>query len=126
MKKASAALALLAALVCLSAWNIRHLDTFTRELEMRVERSRQFWLAGDAAGAEEELSRALALWYGAEGYTHVFLRHAEADSVTDAFFDIFAALEQEDKSSAGAEYDRLTAHLDCIDSMEHVTWKSVF
>lgn len=126
MKKAFAALALLGVLFGVSVWNIRYLDRLTDTLEGHLERSRQLWLAGDLPGADLALHDALDLWYGAEGYTHVFIRHSEVNDVTDAFYDVFAALSGEDTSAAGAQYDRLTAHLESIDTMEHATLKSVF
>ena len=126
MRKAMAALALLALLAGVSLWNIRYLDRLTGELEGHIERSRALCLQGDTAGAVRALTDALDLWYGAEGYTHVFIRHAEVNDVTDAFFDVFAALSEADAAAADSQYDRLTAHLDSIDTMEHVTLKSVF
>ena len=126
MKKAVAALVLLGLLSGISVWNIRTLDTLTAEMESHIEHSRLCRREGNLPGAEQALSRALSLWYDAEGYTHVFLRHPEVNDVTDAFFDVFAALSGEDTAAADSQYDRLEAHLDSIDAMEHVTWKSVF
>ena len=126
MRKAAAALALLLLLAGVSVWNIRYLDGLTGELEGRIERSRQLWSQGDMVGARCALDEALTIWYGAEGYTHVFIRHGEVNDVTDAFYDVYAALSGEDTDAAGSQYDRLEAHLDSIDTMEHVTWKSVF
>ena len=126
MKKAVAALALLGILSGISLWNIRTLDSLTARLETHIERSRQCRQAGDLPGAEQALQEALTLWYEAEDYTHVFIRHPEVNDVTDAFFDVFAALSGEDTAAADSQYDRLEAHLDSIDTMEHVTLKSVF
>lgn len=126
MKKAVAALALLGLLSGISVWNIRTLDALTAEMEVHIERSRICRREGDLPGAERALSQALSLWYDAERYTHVFLRHPEVNDVTDAFFDVSAALSGEDTAAAESQYDRLEAHLDSIDAMEHVTWKSVF
>ena len=126
MKKAAAALVLLVMLAGASVWNIRYLDALTDRIEKQVELSRSLWADGDARAAAEALDGALDIWFGAEGYTHVFIRHAEVNDVTDAFFDVYAALTAEDASSAGSQYDRLRAHLESIDSMEHVTLKSVF
>ena len=126
MRKAAAALVLLGLLTGVSAWNVRYLDSLTDTLEADIERSRILWQAGDVSGACKALDDALSIWYGAEGYTHVFIRHSEVNDVTDAFFDVFAALSGDDTAAAGSQYDRLEAHLDSIDTMEHVTWKSVF
>ena len=126
MKKAVIALVLLGLLAGVSLYNIRYLDRFTSRMEAQVQRSRACWVLGDTSGAIRELSLALADWYGSESYTHVFIRHSEVNDVTDAFYDVFAALSGEDAASAGSQYDRLIAHLDSIDTMEHITVKSVF
>ena len=109
-----------------SIWNIRYLDNLTVRLESQIEQSRSYWSDGNMDRAEEALRSALEDWHGEEGYTHIFIRHAEVDAVTDAFYNVMAALTGEDAASAGSEYDRLTAHIRSIDSMEHVTVKSVF
>ena len=126
MKKALLALALLGGMLFVSVWNMHHLDAFTDQLENTLVRSRARWELGDAEGASALAEQALNDWFDAESYTHVFIRHAEVDSATDAFYDLLAALSDEDTSSAGRAYERVIAHLHMIDAMEHVTLKSVF
>ena len=126
MKKAGLALALLGALLCVSLWNVHHLDAFTDALENSLLRSRQCWEQGDPQQAAVLAQEALYDWFAAEGYTHVFLRHAEVDGATNAFYDLLAALSGEDTAAAGREYERVISHLHQIDAMEHVTWKSIF
>ena len=126
MKKALFAAVLMLGMLALSLWNIHHLDTFTDRLEGTLERSRERWAEGDAEGAAVLAELALSDWFVAEGYTHVFIRHSEVDSATDAFYDLLSALSGEDTAATGRAYDRLEAHLESIDTMEHVTFKSVF
>ena len=125
MKKAAAAMALMAFMIGASVWNIRYINSFTDTLIGQIELSRSMWAAGDAPAAQEALESALDRWFAAEAYTHVFIRHAEVNDVTDAFYDVFAALNSDD-SAADSQYDRLEAHLRSINDMEHVTVKSVF
>ncbi len=125
MKKAAAAAALMLVMIGASAWNIRFIDGFTDSLIEQIELSRTQWASGNTQSAEETLEYALDRWFGAETYTHVFIRHAEVNDVTDAFFDVFAALSGGD-GAADSQYDRLEAHLRSIDDMEHVTIRSVF
>lgn len=125
MKKAAAAGALMLVMIGASAWNIRFIDGFADSLIEQIELSRAQWASGNTQSAEETLEHALDRWFGAETYTHVFIRHAEVNDVTDAFFDVFAALNSGD-GAAGSQYDRLEAHLRSIDDMEHVTIRSVF
>lgn len=126
MKKAVLAGLLMLAMLGVSVWNTRHLDVFTDELKTTLERSRALWSDGDAPGASALAEQALTDWFAAEGYTHIFIRHSEVDSATDAFYDLLSALSGEDASTAGRAFDRLEAHLESIDTMEHVTVKSVF
>ena len=126
MKKTVGAGILLLLLLGASIWNIWYIDHLTGRLEAQIERSRSFWAANDMDSARDALNDALDDWHGAENYTHIFIRHAEVDAVTDAFYDALSALSGEDTATAGSEFDRLEAHLQSIDSMEHVTVKSVF
>ena len=125
MKKALLALFLMLTLLGASLWNVRHLDAFTDELTASLENSRACWERGETPAAVLLAEEALGEWFSAEGYTHVFIRHAEVDGVTDAFYDLLAALGEDD-SAVGRAYDRLEARLHMIDAMEHVTVKSVF
>ena len=126
MKKAVGAGILLLAMVALSAWNVRYLDAFTEEIEDKLALSRACWSAGDTDTAAALTEEALSDWLAGAPYTHVFIRHAEVDAATDAFYELLAVLDAEDNAGAGRTFERLTAHLESIDGMEHVTAKSVF
>lgn len=126
MKKAILAGALMLGMLGLSVWNICHLDAFTDELEVTLELSRALWAEGDAEQAAVLAEQALSDWFAAEGYTHIFIRHAEVDSATNAFYELLTILSSEDVAAAGHAYDQLESHLRLIDAMEHVTVKSVF
>ena len=126
MKKAVLAGAIMLSMLALSLWNTHHLDAFTDDLVAILERSRTCWAAGDAQGAAALADQALSSWFAAENYTHIFIRHAEVDSATDAFYSLLAALSGEDIAAAGRAYERVIAHLHMIDAMEHLTLKSVF
>jgi len=125
MKKALGALVLVAVLFGAAVWNVRHVHRFTGELTRQVETARTLWSRGDDQGALSQLYGALEDWHAGENYTHVFIRHAETDAVTDAFYDAAAAIAN-GETGAGCALDRLEAHLRSIDSMEHVTLRSVF
>lgn len=125
MKKAVTAGLLLLAMVAASGWNVRFLDDFTDAMVGTLERSRECWAAGDVKKAAALAESVLEDWLDAAPYTHIFIRHAEVDAATDAFYDLLAALEGDD-GPAGRIYDRLEAHLGSIDDMEHVTVRSVF
>ncbi len=126
MKKAAAAGALLALLFLAAGWNIRYVDALTGEMLARVEQSRSFCREQNLSAARAALGDAMSYWQDRETYTHIFIRHAELDGVSDAFYDVLAELESGEADAAEAAYGRLEAHLRCIDDTEQVTLGSVF
>lgn len=126
MKKGVFALLALALLFSLSLWNIRHLDRLTADMESDIDQSRTYCESGNFSAAEASLRSALQTWTDAEGYTHVFIRHAEVDAASDAFFEALTALRCRDEDETLGALDKLLYHLHSIDTMEHVTLKAVF
>lgn len=82
--------------------------------------------AGQFELAEQELENAAQDWLGADGYTHIFIRHSEIDSTTDAFFELMSDVRSGDAQSASGAYEKLAAHLDSLYTMERVTLGSIF
>ena len=126
MKREIAALLLLAAMCFASFWSVGRTDSLKDEVEQHLALSEKALRADDRERAETELEAALRVWRAGEGYSHVFLRHAEIDAVSDAFFALRQGLRAGDGIELGAAYDQLRYHLDCIASMEHVSPGSVF
>ncbi len=126
MKRELGALLLLAALFGVSLWSIRRTDRLTDEVETHLELSEKALRADDRETAEAELEAALRVWQADKRYAHVFLRHAEIDSISDAFFALQQGLRGGDGAELGAAYDLLRYHLECVDSMEHISPGSVF
>ncbi len=126
MKKAVFAAALLLLLLLLSMWNLHRIDALTDSLEQRAESVQRLWRAGDFDTAATVLEGAVDTWCAADGYTHIFIRHAEIDAASDAFYELLGHVYSEDAPAAEAGLQKLLYHLDSIDSMEHVTFKSVF
>ena len=126
MKRELFAALLLAGLFAAALWSIGAMDRLRDEVEAHLERSEKAAVAGDYRRAEDELEAALRIWRGADGYTHVFIRHAEIDSTTDAFFETLRGLRARDGRELTASYDLLRHHLGCIDAMEHISLGSVF
>ena len=117
MKREIGALLLLAVLFGVSLWSIRRTDRLTDEVEKHLELSEKALRADDRETAETELAAALRVWQADRRYAHVFLRHAEIDSISDAFFALQQGLRGGDGAELGAAYDLLRYHLECIDSM---------
>ena len=126
MKREIGALLLLAALIGLSLWSIRRTDRLTEEVEQHLALSEKALRADDRDRASAELEAAERVWHASEHFTHVFLRHPELDGISDAFFTLRQGLDAGDGIELAAAYDLLRYHLECVDSMEHISPGSVF
>ena len=103
-------------LLAIGSWfNLNYLREFTA-----------YCYAGRFDLAEEVLSKAADEWLGTDGYTHIFIRHSEIDSTTDAFFELMSDVRSGDAESAAGSYEKLLAHLSSLYTMERVTLGSIF
>ena len=125
-KREFAAAAVLVLLAAVSVWNLKAADDLTERLMISLERSQECSQALDMRGAEKYLDKALELWLKADGYTHIFIRHSEIDSTSDAFFELKESISGGDITAAKAAYEKLMYHLESIDSMEHPSFGSIF
>lgn len=125
MKKEVIAGAVLTLLIALSAWNIYSIDALTDNIGDSLRMSQALSDIGDFDSAKIELDKGLRLWLNADGYTHIFLRHPEIDSTTDAFYELQELLLDGGGDGCAAAYDKLRYHLESIRSMEHISIGSV-
>lgn len=126
MKRLITAAALLLLLIFASVWNIRRVDALTGELETLLARSEQAALDGSYELARGIASEALARWLASDSYTHIFIRHSEIDSTSDAFYELLGQVAEGDGDGLPSAYAKLIYHLDSIASMEHVSIGSIF
>jgi len=126
MKKEVAAAALLIALIAASLFNVGWLDRFVGGISDCLELSRECMEAGDFKEAENQLLLAIETWTGADGYTHIFIRHSEINSTTDAFFEALSDVVSEDGKSAVGSFGKLNAQLKSITGIEHPKLGSIF
>ena len=126
MKRELAAGFLLLLLFAGAALNIRHADALTEELIVSLNRSEHAAARGDFEGALTAYANALTLWKENENYAAVFLRHADIDTASDAFYQLEAVLRQEDERSFPAVYAQLRRRLQVIDRMEQLSLGAVF
>jgi hypothetical protein len=122
MKRELFAAALLLALF-LGAWlNIRAVDKLSNELIQSVDESEEAYNAGDTVRATAAMEQALLRWIDADSYTHIFIRHSEIDSTSDAFYELQQALHDsilDPDSDCSAAYGKLRYHIRSIQQMEH-------
>lgn len=126
MKKEFAAAALLLALIAAAIYNIHWLDGFIGGICGDLALSRTRMVAEDFAGAEDFLSDAIDKWMDAEDYTHIFIRHSEINSTTDAFYEALGDVVSHDAAAASGSFGKLSAQLESITGIEHIRFGSVF
>ena len=126
MKRELAAAGLLLLLFLAAGWNIRHADFLTDQIGLNLTRSEHAAQRGEFALARTAAENALSLWRSARGYTSVFLRHPDLDSVADAFYDLQELLQKEDRKALDAGYARLRYRLETLDWMEHLSPGTLF
>ena len=126
MKREICALLLLAALIAVSAWDIRRADALIDEIKEHVALSEKAVRAGDKKYASEQLEAAFRIWLAAETYTQTMLRHTELDGTSDSFYAAMRELDTGEIRAIHAVYDQLRYHLDSIAGMEHPNWGTIF
>lgn len=125
MKRELAAIAILVLLIAGSWLNLRYLDSLTETLEEKLLLSQNAAEIGNMDIAEEALTDALDIWLNADGYTHIFIRHSEIDTISDAFYELYDALLSGENDSLEAAYGKLIYHLDSVTEIEHLSLRSI-
>ena len=126
MKKELCAAGLLLALLLSAFGNFFYLSALSDRIGRHLDSSAAALQAEDTDTARMEMHLALKIWLSADGYTHVFLRHSEIDSTSDAFYDVLECLQSPDTDGTAAAMEKLRYHLDSIVSMERPTLRSIF
>lgn len=125
MKKEKIAAGIILILLVGAVINVLYLRRFSGDIIEQIQSSQTYCAQEDYDTAELKLRSALNIWLEADGYTHIFIRHSEVDSTSDAFYDALSCLVAHDQDGAVSAYEKLLYHIDSIVSMEHVTFKSV-
>ena len=124
-RKEFAAASILCVLLAFSLWNIGTVDKLTDEIILCLAKSQSCAEKLDIKGAGKNLDEGLELWLKADGYTHIFIRHSEIDSTTDAFYELRQLIAQGDPAELRPAYEKLRYHLESIDTMEHPSLGSI-
>ncbi|MDO4816189.1 MAG: DUF4363 family protein [Bacillota bacterium] len=106
--------------------NISCNDKMVYSLEDEVKAAMESAIDGDFDNAKSQLDTAAEHWLSLDGYTHIFIRHSEIDSVTDAFFNLKSTIYEEEAGACEGAYGQLMAHLESIRTMEHIRFGSIF
>ncbi len=126
MKRELAAALLLGLLIAGAGLNIARTDQLTNLVAFSLTRAENAAAEGDFKTAILNFENGLSVWQDAKPYVSVFLRHADVDAASDAFYELQQSLLQRDRTALPAAFAKLRYHLDCIDYMEHPSAGTIF
>lgn len=126
MKKMYIGILILVILLSSALYNVHYLEKKIGVLLNDISVTQGLAEAGDFDGAAEMLRQTLNSWNAMDGYTHIFIRHSETDSTSDAFFEYMSDLCAQDAGSAKGSCEALKHHLISIVTMEQVSIGSIF
>lgn len=126
MNREICAYLLLLALFLGSLYNIHVMDTKIGSLRTEAEKAYESAQNGDFEDAERQLRSAADRWLDMDEYTHIFIRHTEIDSATDAFFDMLSDIGSKDAEGVEGSHRKLDAHLQSLITIEHLSFGSIF
>ena len=126
MRKELAAAIILALLLTGVMVNIRVASNIILGLKEDVTAAYQSAEKGDFDRAKPQLDAAIEHWMSLDGYTHIFIRHCEINSTTQAYFQLKSDIYAEDMGAAKGSYGLLMATLDSLMTMEQLSLGSIF
>ena len=126
MKKESAAAVILALLFIGVLVNIKVAGNIILSLEEDVTAAYESAEKGDFDRAKPQLDAAVEHWMSLDGYTHIFIRHSEINSTTEAYFQLKSDIYAEDMGAVEGSYGLLMDTLDSLMTMEQLSLGSIF
>ena len=126
MRKELAAAIILALLLTGVMVNIRVASNIILGLKEDVTAAYQSAEKGDFDRAKPQLDAAIEHWMSLDGYTHIFIRHCEINSTTQAYFQLKSDIYAEDMGAVEGSYGLLMATLDSLMTMEQLSLGSIF
>lgn len=126
MRKELAAAIILALLLTGVMVNIRVASNIILGLKEDVTAAYQSAEKGDFDRAKPQLDAAVEHWMSLDGYTHIFIRHSEINSTTEAYFQLKSDIYAEDMGAVEGSYGLLMATLDSLMTMEQLSLGSIF
>lgn len=102
--------------------NERIVSSLINEVDMSYENLKN----GNEDKAMQQLDTAIEHWLNLDGYTHIFIRHSEINSTTDAFYGFRSDVGSGDADAANGSYGLLKETLLSLMTMEQISLGSVF
>ncbi len=106
--------------------NIRINERIVSSLINEVDMSYENLKNGNEDKAMQLLDTAIEHWLNLDGYTHIFIRHSEINSTTDAFYGFRSDVGSGDADAANGSYGLLKETLLSLMTMEQISLGSVF
>lgn len=106
--------------------NIRINERIVSSLINEVDMSYENLKSGNEDKAMQQLDTAIEHWLNLDGYTHIFIRHSEINSTTDAFYGFRSDVGSGDADAASGSYGLLKETLLSLMTMEQISLGSVF
>lgn len=106
--------------------NIRINERIVSSLINEVDMSYENLKNGNEDKAMQQLDTAIEHWLNLDGYTHIFIRHSEINSTTDAFYGFRSDVGSGDADAANGSYGLLKETLLSLMTMEQISVGSVF
>lgn len=126
MKKEIATAVILALVFIGVLVNIKVAGNIILSLEEDVTAAYESAEKGDFDRAKPQLDAAVEHWMSLDGYTHIFIRHSEINSTTEAYFQLKSDIYAEDMGAVEGSYGLLMATLDSLMTMEQLSLGSIF
>ena len=106
--------------------NIRINERIVSSLINEVDMSYENLKNGNEDKAMQQLDTAIEHWLNLDGYTHIFIRHSEINSTTDAFYGFRSDVGSGDADAANGSYGLLKETLLSLMTMEQISLGSFF
>lgn len=106
--------------------NIRASERIVSSLMSEVDAAYAQLKGGDNESAVKTIDRTIERWLMLDGYTHIFIRHSEINSTTEAFFQFKSDISSGDADTAEGSYGLLSETLRSIMTMEQISLGSIF
>ena len=126
MKKELIAAVLLAVIFAGVMLNIRASERIVSSLMSEVDAAYAQLKGGDNESAVKTIDRTIERWLMLDGYTHIFIRHSEINSTTEAFFQFKSDIGSGDADAVEGSYGLLSETLRSIMTMEQISLGSIF
>lgn len=118
------AASILVAILALSIFNVKYIETKTELLAGEIQEAHEIYENGYNEGAASLVEDSLNKWLSWESYSHIMLRHSEIDVITSAYYALLEELEGDEKVT-NASFNALIETLNDIVKKERFTFGSL-